>query len=200
MKEEGYAGAREMAKFVEHQWGWDVTVPELITERMWNETYEVYVKDKHDLGLQEFFEENPYAYQSITARMMEVSRKGYWHPSEEVLKELAKEYAESVAEHGVTCCHHTCGNPRLREYIAGIISAPGVISTGTAVKYNKEVLSAAGKGGVGAEEVVKVGKVMEEVGVEEGFPVSATPLVGVIAAMVILLVIYAGYKLGGRKR
>ncbi len=200
MKEEGYAGAREMAKFVEHQWGWDVTVPELITERMWNETYEVYVMDKYDLGLKEFFEENPYAYQSITARMLEVSRKGYWHPSEEVLKELAKEYADSVAEQGVTCCHHTCGNPLLREYIAGILSAPGVISTGTVVKYNKEVLSAAGKGGAGEEEVVKVGKVMEEVEGEEGFPISATPLAAVIAVIVILLFIYAGYKLGGRKR
>ncbi len=200
MKGEGYAGAREMAKFVEHQWGWDVTVPELITERMWNETYEVYVKDKYDLGLKEFFEENPYAYQSITARMMEVARKGYWHPSEEVLKELAKEYAESVAEHGVTCCHHTCGNPLLREYIAGILSAPGVISTGTAVKYNKEVLSTAGKGGVGEKEVVKVGKVMEEVEEEGGFPISAAPLVGIIAVIVILLFIYAGYKLEGGKR
>jgi cobaltochelatase CobN len=199
MKEEGYAGAREMAKFVEYQWGWDVMVPELITERMWNETYEVYVKDKYDLGLEEFFKENPYAYQSITARMLEVSRKGYWHPSEEVLEELAKDYAESVAEHGVTCCHHTCGNPLLREYIAGLLSAPGVISTGTALKYNKEVLSAAGEGGVGEEEKVIVGKVMAEVAGEEGFPISATPLVGVIAVIVILLFIYAGYKLGSRK-
>jgi len=43
-----------MAKFVEYQWGWDVTVPELITERMWNETYEVYLRDKYDFGLKEF--------------------------------------------------------------------------------------------------------------------------------------------------
>ena len=201
MQESGYAGAREMDRFVGFLWDWQVTNPELISDAAWERVYNTYILDEHNLGMKDFFgEANPYALQAITARMLEAERKGYWNTSDDVLESLVREYAESVAEHGVTCCHHTCGNPLLREYIAGILSAPGVISTGTAVKYNKEVLSAAGKGGVGAEEVVKVGKVMEEVGVEEGFPVSATPLVGVIAAIVILLVIYAGYKLGGRKR
>jgi len=201
MMEHDYAGAREMMRFTEHLWGWDVVTPDLITEDMWNQVYDVYVQDKYNLGMEEFFEKNnPHALQSIEARMLEVARKGYWHPSEEILKNLAREYAESVAENGVTCCHHTCGNPLLREYIAGILSAPGVISTGTAVKYNKEVQSAAGKGGVGDEEEVKVGKVMEEVVGEEGFPISATPLVGVIAVIVILLFVYAGYMLSQKKR
>jgi len=37
---------------------------------------------------------------------------------------LVKEYVESVAENGVTCCHHTCGNPLLDDYISGMLSVP----------------------------------------------------------------------------
>lgn len=32
---------------------------------------------------------------------------------------------ESVVESGVTCCHHTCGNPLLDEFVSGIASVPG---------------------------------------------------------------------------
>jgi len=68
---------------------------------------------------------NPYAYQSMTARMLETARKGSWDASDEVLESLAAEYAESVVEDGVTCCHHTCGNPLLNSYVSGLVSVPG---------------------------------------------------------------------------
>jgi len=35
-------------------------------------------------------------------------------------------YLESVVENGVTCCHHTCGNPLLDEYVQGLLSVAGV--------------------------------------------------------------------------
>ncbi len=48
-----------------------------------------------------------------------------------------KEYVESVVEDGVTCCHHTCGNPLLDEYIQGIMSVPGVVSEENAAEYKR---------------------------------------------------------------
>ncbi|MBE9541751.1 MAG: cobaltochelatase subunit CobN, partial [Proteobacteria bacterium] len=65
MKKENYAGAWQMNKFVEYMWGWQVTTPFAIDETYWEQTYEVYVQDKYDLDLKEFFDENnPWAYQS----------------------------------------------------------------------------------------------------------------------------------------
>ena len=61
----------------------------------------------------------------MTARMLETARKGNWDASDEVLENLATEYAESVIEDGVTCCHHTCGNPLLNSYVSGMVSVSG---------------------------------------------------------------------------
>jgi cobaltochelatase CobN len=105
---------------------------------MWNEFYDVYVLDKYDLGLDEWFqEENPWASQSMDARMLEAVRKGYWDASDEVVQNLVKEYVESVVQDGVTCCHHTCGNPTLDSYVQGIMSVPGVIDKDTMDEYNR---------------------------------------------------------------
>lgn len=117
MMEHGYAGARYLdVQFTENLWGWTVTNPELITDEIWDRVYEVYMNDQYNLGLDEFFEENPYAYQSMIARMTETTRKDYWHPDQAVMEDLASEYEQSVQYAGVTCCHHTCGNPSLDEY------------------------------------------------------------------------------------
>lgn len=125
MQEHGYAGAREMDKFVENLWGWEATVPDLVTESTWNEVYDVYVADKYDLGLKEFFDQNnPYAYQALSGRMLETARKERWHPLEEIKEELIEQYEQSVEDYGVTCCHHTCGNLLLQEYMQGVLPSP----------------------------------------------------------------------------
>ncbi|MEM4748185.1 MAG: cobaltochelatase subunit CobN, partial [Archaeoglobaceae archaeon] len=77
-----------------------------------------------DLGLKEFFEKNnPYALQSIVARMLEAIRKDYWKAPEEVKVQLAKELDRLQKEYGFTCCHHTCGNIELLDFKAGILSS-----------------------------------------------------------------------------
>ncbi|WAI01743.1 cobaltochelatase subunit CobN [Methanogenium organophilum] len=124
MMEHGYAGARYMdKKFLENLWGWSVTNPDIISSDVWDKVFDVYVNDKNNLGLDEFFAENPYAYQSMVGRMMEAARKGYWDADSEALETLAREYQESVRTNGVTCCHHTCGNLALSSYIQGVMNA-----------------------------------------------------------------------------
>jgi cobaltochelatase CobN len=118
MQKEGYAGAGEMRAFVEYLWGWDATASEVVDDAMWNETFDVYVNDKHQLGMKEFFERaSPYALQDIAARMLETVRKEYWQASDEVRARLLQEYLDSVARHGLSCSETTCGNPSLTRYV-----------------------------------------------------------------------------------
>jgi cobaltochelatase CobN len=118
MKKEGYAGAGEMRQFVEYLWGWDATAPDVIDDAKWKETFDVYVQDKHDLKMQEFFEQNsPFAYQDMTARMVETVRKGYWKPDAATRKKLLAEYVSSVNRHGASGAENTSGNPRLQKYV-----------------------------------------------------------------------------------
>ncbi len=124
MMEQGYSGAREMDRFVEYLWGWETTVPDLVSENTWNEVHEIYVQDKYQMGLEEFFDENnPWASQALAGRLLETARKDRWHPSPEVKEELVERYRQSVEMRGVTCCHHTCGNLALEEYMQGVAPA-----------------------------------------------------------------------------
>ncbi|MDR1039408.1 MAG: cobaltochelatase subunit CobN [Deltaproteobacteria bacterium] len=129
MKAEGYAGALEMANYVEYLFGFQVTVPQDVDSTLWDQTYEVYVEDKYGEGIPEFMDrENPWAFQSITGRMLETVRKGYWEPSDEVRQKLAADYAMSVIERGIACCDHTCNNPVLNQMVVNLISLPGVMA------------------------------------------------------------------------
>jgi cobaltochelatase CobN len=129
MKNEDYAGARAMDQFVQYFWGWQVTTPEKVSPAQWQQIHEVYVQDKYGLGLKTFFNQaNPWAYQSITARMLEAVRKEYWPADEAVQQQLAAEYAVNVVENGVACCDHTCNNPLLNQMVVSLISLPGVLN------------------------------------------------------------------------
>ena len=129
MKQENYAGAREVAKFAEYMWGWQVTTPFAVDAAKWEQTYQVYVRDKYNLDLKAFFDEhNPWARQSVSARMLEAVRKQYWDAPETIRKDLARTYATSVIEKGLACCDHTCNNPALNQMVVNIVSLPGVLS------------------------------------------------------------------------
>lgn len=56
MKAGGYAGAREMMDNLENLYGWQMTSPEQMDSAFWQNSYDVYVADKHGLALEQFFE------------------------------------------------------------------------------------------------------------------------------------------------
>ena len=146
MKKEKYAGAREMSNFVEYMWGWQVTVPCAVDKAKWQQTFDVYVEDKYGLEMKAFFNrENPWAYQSIAARMLESIRKGYWEADDKIKKKLAVEYTLNVIDKGVACCDHTCNNPVLNQMVVNIISLPGVMSPEMVERFKLAIEQAMGK-------------------------------------------------------
>ncbi len=127
MQSEGYAGAREMRAFVEYLWGWDATTESSVDDGDWDEVYSVYVDDKHDLELEAFFDErSPFAFQDLTARLLEVVRKEEWEASPAQRSSLVDAYLRSVERHGVGCSHVTCGNPRLLKFLLEEARARGI--------------------------------------------------------------------------
>jgi cobaltochelatase CobN len=115
----GYAGARQFAKDTEYLYGWQATSPEQMNGSMWQETFDVYVADKHGLKLDEFYaKNNAHAQQWQLARLLEVDHQGTYKFSEADRGELVKRYVKSVIANGAACSANTCGNAKLHEFIA----------------------------------------------------------------------------------
>ena len=113
------SAAGGFAEIVRNTYGWNVMKPKAIDKEMWDEIYNVYVKDKFNLGVKEFFEnQNPAALQEMTAVMMETARKGMWKASREQLKEIAKLHTELVNKYNAGCSGFVCDNAKLRDFIA----------------------------------------------------------------------------------
>ena len=91
----------------------------VIDEALWDGLNQVYIEDKYDLGIQQFFKrENPYALQEMTAVMLETVRKGYWKPDDAVVKKIAKLHADLVKEFGAGCSGFVCDNVKLKNMIS----------------------------------------------------------------------------------
>jgi cobaltochelatase CobN len=115
----GYAGARQFAKDTEYLYGWQATSPEQMNGSMWQETFDVYVADKHGLKLDEFYaKNNAHAQQWQLARLLEVDHQGTYKFSDADRGELVKRYVKSVVANGAACSANTCGNAKLHEFIA----------------------------------------------------------------------------------
>ncbi|MCX2781843.1 cobaltochelatase subunit CobN [Microbulbifer thermotolerans] len=95
MQESGYAGATAILDRVNNMWGWEVMTPEAVRDDQWQEMFEVYVNDKYQLEMREFFEtHNAEALAQILERMLESVRKGYWAADAETVKKMVETYAE----------------------------------------------------------------------------------------------------------
>jgi cobaltochelatase CobN len=77
MQRAGYGGAREMADQIENLNGWQATAPEQVDGSFWRKTYDVYVADRHGLGLRKFVAQaNPAARRALIGRLLKVEREG----------------------------------------------------------------------------------------------------------------------------
>jgi cobaltochelatase CobN len=112
MLKEGYAGARFVSQVVDNLWGWQVTVPEAVDGTKWQQMFETYVQDKHQLDIQNQFRsaKNLLAYQALVDRMLVAINKGYWKAAPEVVAELQAKNRELMAEAGVACNRDSCSS------------------------------------------------------------------------------------------
>ncbi len=119
LQQGGASSAEVFAETFRNTYGWDVMKSSVIDEELWDGLNQVYIEDKYNLGIKEFFErENPYALQEMTAVMLETVRKGYWQPDEAVVKKIAELHAELVKEFNAGCSGFVCDNVKLREMIS----------------------------------------------------------------------------------
>lgn len=125
MMENGYAGAGMMAEVVRNTAGWEATRKGAVSQELWNEIHAVYAKDKHGLQLRDWLDkQNPHARQEILATLLEAARRGYWNADEVTRKELAHDYAESVAKNGDSASIATGSNRKLQAEVSALLNAP----------------------------------------------------------------------------
>ena len=130
----GSTSANSFAELVTNTYGWNVMKPDAIDNEMWDEIYEVYVKDKHGLNLKTFFEvQSPAALEEMTAVMMETARKGMWKATDEQLADIAALHTELVNKYKPSCSGFVCDNAKLREFIAERTDGQ------TAAQYKKNI-------------------------------------------------------------
>ncbi len=90
---EGYAGTLQVLDATNNFWGWTAVAREIVRDDQWQEMVDVYVRDKHKLGLAEWFErENPHALAQTIERMLEAQRQGYWKTDAATVAELKQRW------------------------------------------------------------------------------------------------------------
>ena len=113
MQESGYAGATAILDRMNNMWGWEVMTPEAVRDDHWQEFFEVYVDDKYQMDMREFFEKaNPEALAQMLERMLEAVRKDYWQADAQTLKKMIETYIELANQHDVVT-----GNQAFTEYV-----------------------------------------------------------------------------------
>ena len=88
-----------MLDSINNFWGWQVTAPDIVRSDQWQEFADVYVRDKYQLGLKDWFERaNPAAAAQMIERMLEAVRKDYWQADAATVRELAQRYQELAGQ------------------------------------------------------------------------------------------------------
>lgn len=124
MQDSGYAGATAILDRMNNMWGWEVMTPDAVRDDQWQEFFEVYVDDKYDMQMREFFEQhNAEALAQIIERMLEAVRKGYWQADAKTLKKMLETYTEIANQHDVVTDNETF-TEFVKEQNAGFGLAP----------------------------------------------------------------------------
>ncbi len=91
MKQHGYKGAQDISKRVGRVYGWEASTQE-VDDWIFDDITKTFVLDEE---MRRFFEENnPYALEEMSRRLLEAQSRGLWNPDPELLEELKKSYLE----------------------------------------------------------------------------------------------------------
>jgi len=121
---EGYAGTLTTLDALNNFWGWQVVDPGNVRDDQWQEFFEVYVQDKYELNMREWYEENnAHALAQMIERMLEATRKEYWATDAKTLKTLLETYIELAQKYDVFTKNETF-NEYVNEQAMGFGLAP----------------------------------------------------------------------------
>ncbi|MBP6901427.1 MAG: cobaltochelatase subunit CobN [Burkholderiaceae bacterium] len=99
---EGYSGTLQVLDGINNFAGWQSVAREIVRHDQWQEFMDVYVRDKHELGLARWFEQhNPHALAQSIERMLEAARLGQWQADARSVAELKARYNELARRHDV---------------------------------------------------------------------------------------------------
>lgn len=111
--------AQMFGEIFRNLFGWSATRSSVLPENLYDDLYDMYILDKENLGIEEFFERtNPAALQEMTATMLESARKGFWEADEEQLEKTAALNDLITERYGAPCTEFVCANKRLQAFIA----------------------------------------------------------------------------------
>src|SRR5690606_37861489 len=119
---EGYSGALEVLGTANNLWGWQVTAPETVRSDQWDEFKAVYVDDKLELDINQWFERHhPQAQAQLIERLLEAARKEYWDTDAQTLQQLAQRWQDLAERHDVVS-----DNAKFNEYVEQAASGFGL--------------------------------------------------------------------------
>ncbi|MCL0106945.1 cobaltochelatase subunit CobN [Thermodesulfovibrionales bacterium] len=212
LMEHGFSGAGVISGTITNLWGWQVVTPDIVTDDMWNELYAIYIQDKYNLDLDEFFSEyNPLAKQELMRRMLEAYERGFWDADAAIVRDLVERVIKSVAEHGLSCCVSCCANPRMDSFLAEMMKEGRVeLDRETIARFDEQRIATLGVGLAGLEAALEVapevvieppaellrevvGEVMEVVQPEAPHFHLDLPVSKLIAAFILIALIGVGY-------
>lgn len=176
----GSSSASTFAEIVTNTYGWNVMKPKAIDKEMWDEIYNVYVKDKYHLGTKEFFDkQNPAALMEMTAVMMESARKGMWKATPQQLRDIAKLHTETVNKYKPSCSGFVCNNAKLRNYIASKTDAA------SAKEYQQNVEQI--RDAEAAKNSSDKGMVMKKETLNEDAQKTTTVVSGIVVGVIVIV-------------
>ncbi|MFT3663566.1 cobaltochelatase subunit CobN [Piscinibacter sp.] len=99
---EGYSGTLQVLDGINNFAGWQSVAREVVRGDQWQEFMDVYVRDKHQLGLKQWFEaNNPHALAQSIERMLEAARLKQWDADPKSVAELKARYNELAQRYQV---------------------------------------------------------------------------------------------------
>jgi cobaltochelatase CobN len=122
MKKEGYAGTLALVNAVNNFWGWSAVDRNVVREDQWQAFHDIYVNDRYDLGLRDWFETtNPAALAGIAERMIEAVRKRHWNADARTIRELVRTYTDLSARHDLQR-----GNSQFQRFVSAQVRGFGL--------------------------------------------------------------------------
>jgi len=102
LMKEGYAGTLQVLDGINNFAGWQSVAREVVRDDQWQAFMDVYVRDKHNLGLKRWFEgHNPHALAQSIERMLEAARQGQWQADAKSVAELKERWRELARRYQV---------------------------------------------------------------------------------------------------